>query len=154
MFIVALLDKMLYIDYLCLVASNKQQIYMVMSQTSNRNLGKRSTPKWVQIRPKIAPPTLSWGRKMKMHHWSSDHNVGSLLSRLKTNSFVFFLHGHLFYNMLICPIRVTFSSRFTCSTNKSNQINWIHVTAKSFAAGANFFFQCSSLFLCVSTVYF
>ena len=47
---VASLDNTLYDDYLCLVVSNKQQIYGGRSQTLIGNLGKRSTPK--RVRPK------------------------------------------------------------------------------------------------------
>ena len=50
--VVASLDGVLYDDYLCLVASSKQQIYMERSQMSTGKLGKWSTPKWVRIRPK------------------------------------------------------------------------------------------------------
>ena len=50
--VVASLDKTLYDDCLCLVASNKQQIYVERSQRSIGKLGKWSTPKRVRIRPK------------------------------------------------------------------------------------------------------
>ena len=46
------LDKTLYDDYLCLVTSNKRQIYVERSETSTGKLGKRSTPKKVRIGPK------------------------------------------------------------------------------------------------------
>ena len=56
----ASLDKALYDDYLCLVASDKQQIYIEV---------KCSTPKLVRtIRPKKkAPPSLPCGWKKKIH---------------------------------------------------------------------------------------
>ena len=39
--VVASLDKALYDDYLCLVNSNKQQIYVERSQTPTGKCGKR-----------------------------------------------------------------------------------------------------------------
>ena len=46
---VASLNKTLYDDYICLMASNKHEIYAGRSQTST---GIRSTPKRVWICPK------------------------------------------------------------------------------------------------------
>ena len=50
--VVVSLDKTLYDHYLCLAASNKQQIYMERSQTSIGKPGKWSTLKRVRIHPK------------------------------------------------------------------------------------------------------
>ena len=59
--VVASLVKTLYDDYLCLVASNKQQMYVGRSQRSTGKLGKWSTPKRVRIRPKdSATVAFSW----------------------------------------------------------------------------------------------
>ena len=59
--VVASLDKTLYDDYLCLVALNKQQIYMGRSPRPTGKLGKWSTPKQVRIRPKdSATVAFSW----------------------------------------------------------------------------------------------
>ena len=79
--------------------------------------------------------------------------------RLTDLSF-FFLRFVLKYILkFICPniIRnlfnqLTFFLRLTLFTNMSNQISQIRVIAKTFASRANFFLQCSSLFLraCVS----
>ena len=50
--VVASLNKTFYDDYLCLVALNKQQIYVGRSHRSTGKLGKWSTPKRVRIHPK------------------------------------------------------------------------------------------------------
>ena len=65
--VVAFLDKTLYNDYLCLVASNKLQICLRISQTSTGKLGKWSTPKRMRNRPKHSAPSLSRDRRIKMH---------------------------------------------------------------------------------------
>ena len=46
------LDKAFYGNYLCLVASNKRQIFTGKSQTSTGRLRKQSATKRVRIRPK------------------------------------------------------------------------------------------------------
>ena len=83
--VVATLDNTLYDDYLCLVASNKQQIYVGRSQTSTVKLGKWSTPKRVRIRPKYSALSLSRDRRMKM-----DQSINQLelleLSKLRLHS--------------------------------------------------------------------
>ena len=60
---VASLDKTLNDSYLYLVASNKQQIYVGRSQTS---IGKWSTTKRMQIRPKHSAPSLSRDRRIQI----------------------------------------------------------------------------------------
>ena len=50
--VVASLDKTLYDDYLCLVASNKQQIYLGRSHKLTKKLGKLITPKRSRAHPK------------------------------------------------------------------------------------------------------
>ena len=50
--VVASFDNALYDDYLCLVASNKQQIYVGKSQTSTGKPGKWSAHKRLRICPK------------------------------------------------------------------------------------------------------
>ena len=50
--IVASLDKMLYDDYLCLVALNKQQIQVERSQTLTGKLKNSQLPKQVWIHSK------------------------------------------------------------------------------------------------------
>ena len=47
--VIASLDKTLYDHYLCLVASNKQQVYVKRSQTWIGKFGIRSTSKRVRI---------------------------------------------------------------------------------------------------------
>ena len=59
--IFAFFDKTLYNDYLCLVASNKQQIYVARSQTSAEKFENQSTPKQIRIRRKdSATVAFSW----------------------------------------------------------------------------------------------
>ena len=65
--IAELLDKTLRDGYVCLVASNKQQIYVGRSQTSTVKLGKWSTPKRVRIRPKNSATVDSRNRRIKIH---------------------------------------------------------------------------------------
>jgi len=50
--VVASLDKVLYDNYLCLVASNKQLINWELINCEK--LGKSATPKQVRIRPKYS----------------------------------------------------------------------------------------------------
>ena len=47
--VVAFLDKTLYDDYLCLVASNKQQIQGIRFLRIHRNIGSSETPEQVRI---------------------------------------------------------------------------------------------------------
>ena len=61
-----------YDDYLCRVASNKQQIYVGRSQTSSGELGKCSTSKRIRIVQKIAPPSLSCVRRIKNNYRSDE----------------------------------------------------------------------------------
>ena len=63
--VVAPLNKAVYDDYLCLVASNKQQTYDERSQTSTGKLGKLSSPKRVRIRPKDSATIASSGAEDK-----------------------------------------------------------------------------------------
>ena len=53
--VVASLDKTLYDDYLCLVASNKQQIQWQEFEEIHRNIGSSETPKQVWV-PLITNP--------------------------------------------------------------------------------------------------
>ena len=75
------LDKTLYDDYLCLVASNKQQIYVERSQTSTGKLGKWLIPKRVRIRLKHSAPSLSRDRMINMHQSIIRSNHPSLAAR-------------------------------------------------------------------------
>ena len=59
-----LLDKTLNDNYLCLVASNKQQICVGKSKTPT---GKWSTTKRVRIRSNHSAPSLFCDRRMKIH---------------------------------------------------------------------------------------
>ena len=61
----ASLDKMLYDDYLCLVESGKQQIKEV-ERKSNRKTWKRQLLSESGFVLRIAPPSLSRDRRIKM----------------------------------------------------------------------------------------
>jgi len=52
--VVAFLDKALYDDYLCLVASNKAVNSVVRSQRNSRKTRKWTTPKQERIRAKYS----------------------------------------------------------------------------------------------------
>ena len=60
------LNKTLYDDYLCWVASNKLQIYVRRSQMSTGKLRLRSTLSRCGFVQRIAPQSLSCGR-IKIH---------------------------------------------------------------------------------------
>ena len=87
---VAFLNKTLYDDYLCLVALNKQQIYVGRSQKSTVKLGKWSTPKRVRIRPNNSTTVaFSWkeDKDASINQGYCVHRV-SQKSRTKANSIV------------------------------------------------------------------
>ena len=95
---VAFLDKTVYNGYLCLVASNQQQIYVGRSQTSIGKLGKWSTPKRVWICPKdSATVASSWvedkNASVKQNHCKLppcvvERRAGGSLTRRPKDPFV------------------------------------------------------------------
>ena len=68
----ASLDKAFYYDYLCWVASNKQQIYVERSQTSTGKLGKWLLLSGCGFVQRLASLSLSRGRRLKTHHSIND----------------------------------------------------------------------------------
>ena len=50
-YVVTSLDRMLYDDYRCLLASKKQQIHWTRTRRNPRNIGSLETPKQVRIPP-------------------------------------------------------------------------------------------------------
>ena len=71
--VVASLDKMLHDDYLCLVESGKQQIKKVRRKFKRKTWKQRQLLSESGFVLRIAPPSLSRDRRIKMKKNQSDH---------------------------------------------------------------------------------
>ena len=85
--VVAPLDKTLCDDYVCLVASNKQQIQMLTGR-----LGKWSTSQLIRIRPKnIASVAFSW---------KEDKDAATNYSQVECERFIYIHLAFIFSYLL------------------------------------------------------